>query len=146
MADFSSSNGKLIANKILQYLERAETDLPFRDIFFSVIEEASTTCGDRMALSILHIGINYDLFTIDKSDLKKFADFIIYGPWMMNRLEEIAREKFQTLKNADEIEVYLAYPIGLKDSLNIKIDLENMLFFFHAAYLLKKIWKMQKNQ
>ncbi|NDD58587.1 MAG: hypothetical protein EBZ47_04935 [Chlamydiae bacterium] len=118
-----------LASKILSYLELAEQNEVFRENFFSTIEGASITCGDRMALSVLHLGIQHRMEVIDKSDLKGLAEFLIHGPWMLERLEEVARAKVQTLRFVDEIEVYLGFPVKLRERLHLQIDVEDMLYF-----------------
>ncbi|MBM3207722.1 MAG: hypothetical protein FJZ57_03845, partial [Chlamydiae bacterium] len=117
------------SRKILSYLSLAETNENFRRDFFSIIHGATETCGDRMALSILHIGLKAKMATIDRNDAKNFAEFLIHGPWMIEQLENIARAKIQTLRFVDEIEVYLAYPVKLRERLNIQIDVDDMLYF-----------------
>ncbi|MBM3208458.1 MAG: hypothetical protein FJZ57_07685 [Chlamydiae bacterium] len=67
-----------------------------------------------MALSVLHLALQHKLHSIDKNDLSDFADFLIHGPWMIDQLKNITRQKINTLRFVDEIEVYLAYPISLK--------------------------------
>lgn len=126
-ADYQRGNRKQFASCIASYLEKAQTDKDFCETFFNTIEEATSSCGDRVALSILHIDINYQL-TVAKDPIK-VRDLLIHGVWTLSFLEECAREKVKTLHFVDEIEVYLAYPIQLKESLNIPIHLEQMLFF-----------------
>ena len=82
-----------------------------------------------MALSVLHLGIVNRSLTLDKTNLKTFADFLIHGPWMLEHLERVAREKVKTLHFVDEIEVYLAYPVKLKERLGLQIDVGDMLYF-----------------
>jgi hypothetical protein len=48
---------------------------------------------------------------------------------MIEQLEQIAREKVKTLRFVDEIEVYLAYPVKLKERLDLQIDVKDMLYF-----------------
>jgi E3 ubiquitin-protein ligase SspH2 len=114
---------------ILSHLDLAESNEEFRSAFFSVIDDAAATCGDRMALSVLHLGIAHKRQSIDKSDLKGLAHFIIHGQWMLEQLERIAREKVTTLSFVDEIEVFLAYPVKLKVRLDLPIDVNEMLYF-----------------
>jgi hypothetical protein len=61
--------------------------------------------------------------------MKQLATFLARGVWAMSMLETIARNKVETLPFFDEIEVYLAYPIMLKERLQIPIDVEGMLFY-----------------
>jgi hypothetical protein len=114
---------------ILSHLDLAERNEGFRHCFFTIIDGAAATCGDRVALSVLHLGIVNRSLTLDKTNLKGFADFLIHGPWMLEQLEGVAREKVKTLRFVDEIEVYLAYPVKLKERLRLQIDVEDMLYF-----------------
>ena len=120
---------KAFANKILQYLEQANKDCAFRQVFYNVIEDASATCGDRMALSVLDLGIMHKLATIDLKDMKALANFLIKGPWVIEMLKDVARGKIPALPFFDEIEVYLGYPVKLKQELQIPIDIQEMLYF-----------------
>lgn len=120
---------KEFAQKVLSFLQQANVDEKFRDIFLAVVHDAHTTCGDRMILSVLDIGIAYRLATIDLSDLKAVAEFLKKGPGAKDILEGIAREKVETLAFVDPIEVYLAYPVQLKKELDLQIDIDQMLYF-----------------
>ncbi|MBM3207101.1 MAG: hypothetical protein FJZ57_00615 [Chlamydiae bacterium] len=82
-----------------------------------------------MALSVLNLGLQQTMILIDKTDLKGYADFLINGPWMLDHLETIARAKVSTLRLVDEIEVYLGYPVKLRDRLNLQIDVKDMIWF-----------------
>ena len=123
-----------IQEQIYQYLCRAEKDSGFREVFLRTIHEAATSCGDRMCLSILHISLaeKQAVFASARMNtpqkMKEFAEFLIRGPWAMGQLEEIARTKLASLHYADQIEVFLAYPIGLKQRLQLQFDVDSMLF------------------
>ncbi len=122
-----------VANKILGYLTLAEEDENFRNTFFNVIEGAAATCGDRMALSVLHLGIAHRRTIIDLTNMQDLAKFLIRGPWAIEQLETIAREKIPQLTFFDEIQVYLGYPIQLKNRLKLQIDVDEMLYFRCSA-------------
>jgi len=49
--------------------------------------------------------------------------------WVIEILEECARNKIPSLRFFDEIEVYLGYIVKLKDRLNLSIAVEDMLYF-----------------
>ncbi len=51
----------------------------------------------------------------------------------MDLLEQCARQKVPTLKFFDEVEVYLGYPVRLKDKLQLPIDIKEMLYFRCSA-------------
>ena len=129
----SKSSRKSFAEKIIDYLNQANDDAEFRATFYRVIADASTTCGDRVTLSILHLSIAHKLATIDLKNMKNLANFLVKGPWTIEMLEAAACEKVNTLRFFDEVEVYLGYPIYLKDSLEIPIDVKEMLYFQCSA-------------
>jgi hypothetical protein len=139
MADYNAGGGvkrKALANKVLSFLQLAINDPAFKGVFFTVIREATTTCGDRMALSILNLGIAYKLSTADKKDLKGLATLLTRGSLALEWLAEVASNKVLTLAGCDPIEVYLGYPVMLKEELKLPIDVQEMLYF--ACSSLKK--------
>ena len=124
---------KAFARKVLGYMQLAEENPQYREAFFLTIEDASETCGDRVALSILKLGIAFKLMTMDKKNLDALSAFLIKTVWPVQMLEVIARNKVPTLPFFDEIEVYLAYPVQLKQTLGLEIDVEEMLYFTCSA-------------
>ncbi len=118
---------KTLIKQIVDYLQQANDDPQFREIFLETIEEAARTCGDRIALSILHVGIALRLHQI--KDIRELKNFLIGTVWPVQMLEEIAREKVETLPFVDEIEVYLGYPIMLRETLKLEITPQKMLYF-----------------
>ena len=46
------SNESGFSRRIMEYLDLAEANESFRQVFFGVINGAAATCGDRMALSV----------------------------------------------------------------------------------------------
>ncbi|MCX6986577.1 MAG: NEL-type E3 ubiquitin ligase domain-containing protein [Chlamydiae bacterium] len=134
----SGNNPSKLTEPVHKILRRAAEDDHFKMIFFHTIEDAAQTCGDRVALSILKLSIEEKKATFTSKDsltlqqMQEFAEFIIKGPWALDQLEHIAQRHIQFAKNRrielDEIEVYLAYPILLKDQLQIPIDVDEMLF------------------
>lgn len=128
--EFSSeANKQILAKKVLGILEEARVNPSFKEVFYGIIMDASETCGDRVALSVLHLDIQHRLENMDLSDMPKLASFLSNGVWTLDLLEKCARNKVETLEGVDEIETYLAYPIYLKEALDIPIVQENMLYF-----------------
>ncbi|MGE0670185.1 MAG: NEL-type E3 ubiquitin ligase domain-containing protein [Parachlamydiales bacterium] len=118
---------KAFVKQVVGYLQEAENDQRFRELFLNIVTDAADTCGDRISLSILHIGIASRLRQI--RDLPQLRQFLIGTVWPMQMLEEIAREKAKTLFFLDEIEVYLGYPIMLRERLGLDIAVQEMLYF-----------------
>jgi Leucine-rich repeat (LRR) protein len=133
------------ARKIVAFLEEADRNEKFRAVFEMTIGGASQTCGDRMTLSVLHLGLNYTLATFDLKEMQKLADFLKKGVWTINILEDVAHEKTLSLPFYDEIEVYLGYPIKLKRDLDIPIDVEEMLYFRCSGLTSEDIQKAKES-
>lgn len=141
MADYRSGPDKqqAVASKIVHYLDLAENDLAFRESFFQTIQNAAATCGDRMSVSILQVGVQHRLSQIDKSDLKQFSNFLLKTVWSLDLLTTIAEQKMKELNLLDEIEVYLAYPIQLRERLSLEIDVDGMLYFAASSVTQKNL-------
>lgn len=148
MADYQNRGKSKVglAAAIVKYLEWAEEDDAFRAIFFAVIKKASATCGDRMALSVLHLGLAYQISRADRSRMRDFSELLLRGVFAMDLLERFARQRIEEEEKRlyeqgvedpkiDEIEVYLGLPVMLKEKLSLPIDVANMLFF--RASILK---------
>ncbi len=137
MADFNAGGAgkEALVQKITEYLELADSNESYRNLFNSTIEDASKTCGDRMALSVIHLGLAKYLASIDLSDTDALAQFLLNTVWIVDQLENIARDKILVLRarnplgKIDEIEVYLAYLIKLKERLHLNLDVSEMLYF-----------------
>ena len=119
---------KGLANNVQDYLQKANEDPEFREVFYSVIQGASETCGDRVALSLMHLGIAHDLSRVDIKDTQKLAKFLIRGIFVMRLLEDVSRTKVASLRFVDEIEVFLGYPVMLKERLKLPINVDQMLY------------------
>lgn len=51
------------------------------------------------------------------------------GMFRLDKLEEIARKKVESLNFFDEVEVYLAYQVKLRDALSLPLDTRDMRHF-----------------
>lgn len=137
VSDYSKSNEttkKAFITHIITYLEEADRNPEFQTIFNNIIQDASATCGDRIALSVLHIDIAYQLANIDSSNMRKLAKFLLRGCLAIDLLEECARQKIESQQGkVDQIEIFLAYPIFLKKELQLPINQETMLYFHSSS-------------
>ncbi len=135
MADYKAGgeNKKALLQNILAYLRLANENSEFQEVFLAIINGAADTCGDRVALSILQIGIAYKIHRADLGRPQDLAHLLLRGVYAMGLLADIARAKVSTLSFVDEIEVYLGYPLKLKEALDLPIDVRNMLYFLCSA-------------
>lgn len=128
-ADFRGQFRQTVANRIIDYLERANEDPSYREIFSATLLDAVNSCGDRVTLSVLKLGVTYQLSIVDESDTQKIHHLLTRGTWALDLLHEIARQKISSMRFVDEIEVYLGYPVKLKEELKLPIEVGEMLYF-----------------
>jgi hypothetical protein len=126
---------KVLLPDIKFYLQEMDSNSEFKDAACEIIEGAGRTCGDRVILSLLYISLQHKLYTIQPTieNIKKIYSVLVNGCYILDILEQIAREKVNSIRNVDEIEVYLAYPIKLRDKFSIPICANTMLFFGCAS-------------
>ncbi|MCB1075345.1 MAG: hypothetical protein KDK59_07400, partial [Simkania sp.] len=72
--DFQT-NTEAICQHIISFFNEADKNPTFRDSFLETIEEAASTCGDRVSLSLIYVGIKHSLTQIDHRNLKALAEF-----------------------------------------------------------------------
>lgn len=133
VADFRGRSQQAFVTKIINYLEKANVDPSFREVFSATILDATESCGDRVALSILNLGVAYKLSIIDLNNMQQLYHLLMRGVLALDLLQDIARQKISTLQTFDEIEVYLGYPVTLKEDLDLPIDIEDMRYFGSSA-------------
>jgi hypothetical protein len=138
LGQFVLNNCKLLIDlipDILPMLKEMTTNEEFKEVAFEIMDDATSSCGDRVILSVLYLSIQYKMYTIkyDEDSIELIFETIMRGPYIMSILEQIAREKTATLRFFDEIEVYLAYPIMLRERFKIPIATQGMLFFSISA-------------
>jgi hypothetical protein len=135
MADYKvgGDRRKELASMILKYIQLADKDPSFREVFGLNIEQATATCGDRVAYYLLFLDLEDKLRLINPSNIKQLHDFLVQALWPMILLGQCAENKIPALKMFDEIEVYLGYPIMLKERLNLQINAKEMLYFACSA-------------
>jgi hypothetical protein len=132
MSDFKTKHVG-IANLAYEALEKAEKDEKYRDIFISCLIEATASCGDRVAYFFIYLEIQFKILEcVESQDINQLAYFLGHGRWAMDQLADISKAQEEDLKTNgqtfDEIELYLVYPIELKEHLNLGFTLESMLY------------------
>ena len=117
---------------ITVWLTRLAGDQGLRQSIFQVAKDALGSCEDRVTLTLNAMkkeGLNYDVNS-GKYDAR-FGDLLPLARQMfrLDLLEKIAYEKVASLPFVDEVEVYLAYQIKLREKLALPIDAAEMRFF-----------------
>jgi hypothetical protein len=113
-----------------------ELSLPERDAVranvFALCTDATAACDDRVlwTLGQLKALLQNDDVRLGRYD-DRVGDVIQLGRQMFSLeiLAQIAREKVRTLTHIDEVEVYLAYAVKLRQALGLTSVAPDMLFF-----------------
>jgi hypothetical protein len=129
----AKNNKKLFESLCIELancLRQADSDQELCNILYSITDEATQTCGDRVALSLLYLDMQYSLYKCKNNlnDWKTVYDLLMNGTWTIDTLQNFARYKVTTLNAVDELEVYLGYLIKLKDVLSIPVIISNMQY------------------
>lgn len=140
MSDFQNlSSNSTLPEAIINCIEYAERNHEYYKLFESIIQGATATCGDGIALSIIDIGIAKEVLTfIESKEIVKLSHFLLRTAFPRQILQKIAGQKITFLKleakqkninhfSIDDVEVYLAYPILLKERLNLSININSMV-------------------
>jgi hypothetical protein len=122
---------KQLIPHILEMMIEMNRNQEFMEEACNIIYDATITCGDRMILSILYISLQFKMhvLTHNLNNINEIANFLVRGPFILSQLEKIARKKVQELQVRDAIEIFLAYPIKLRDRFNIPIEIKDMLYY-----------------
>jgi len=119
-----------LAGAVLDSIQLASENKTFREgVFAPVLDDAATTCGDRVALAILHLEINQKVASCDRNDVHAMAQLLINGVWTLSLLEAQAQIQVAKLYFVDPIETFLAPVVKLKEHLKIPHSISDMLFF-----------------
>ncbi len=117
---------------VAEWLTHLESHPPLRQNTFLVSEGATTSCEDRVSLTFnamrkLHLASDVAQGSYDQR-LPALVT-LARGMFRLDELERISRDHAASLPDADQIEVYLAYQVHLREPLGLPIDTPNMRFF-----------------
>lgn len=160
--DFKDSSNNLqrsnvFAQRVINFLVLADKNESFRKIFTEKVEKAGRTCGDRVTLSLIQLDIEYHLCqllssTSNNQNINRMHELV--NRLIMEQLESYAINKiievnskrkkaredqglnFNSAEHGiDEIEVYLAYPIKLKEQLRLPLQNQTDMLYFTSSEL-----------
>ena len=131
ITDKNSKVADFVYKQISECLKDADSNHELANILYTITDNAHDTCDDRVALSVIYLGLQQSLNEYKKSigsNLPCVYNLLINGFLTIELLYELARYKVATSQNVDEIEVYLGYLIKTKKALEIPINLNEMVF------------------
>ncbi|APD11439.1 hypothetical protein UC34_25480 [Pandoraea vervacti] len=119
-----------------QWLMRLEGDDALRGDTLPHSYGSTRRCEDRVTWAYEQMrqrALCADIARGDYDDDLPALKALMQGCYRRSVLAQIAYEKARTLKFVDEIEVYLAYQIKLRNVLGLPLDAEDMRFFGAAG-------------
>ncbi|HEX2579684.1 MAG TPA: NEL-type E3 ubiquitin ligase domain-containing protein [Rhabdochlamydiaceae bacterium] len=121
-----ASRQKVIVDAVYM-LQEAATQVKFREALFPILDDATSTCGDRVTLARNTIKMQICLSRADERSDAELAELVI-GLKRMELLDGYAKERIDALNLGDAIETYLYYQVKLKDKLKLPIAADGMLY------------------
>ncbi|EBY7415598.1 NEL-type E3 ubiquitin ligase domain-containing protein, partial [Salmonella enterica subsp. enterica serovar Montevideo] len=118
--------------QVSSWLTQLAEDNELRAKTFAMATEATSSCEDRVTLALNRMKNVQLVHNAEKGVYdKNIPGLVSAGREMfrLEKLEQIAREKVNTLHFVDEIEVYLGYQNKLKEALELGSVTEAMRFF-----------------
>ena len=133
---------------IASWLTQLADDSELRAKTFAMAREATSSCEDRVTLALnlmknVQLVNNAERGTYDDNITGLFA--VGREMFRLEKLEEIARAKVNTLKFVDEIEVWLGYQSKLRTALKLTSVTAEMRFF-GESYITKADLKIAEDQ
>ena len=131
ITDKNNKVADFVYKQISECLKDADSNHELANILYTITDNAHDTCDDRVALSVIYLGLHQSLNEYKKSigsNLPYVYNLLINGFLTIELLYELARYKVAASQNIDEIEVYLGYLIKTKKVLEIPINLNEMVF------------------
>ena len=124
----NQSTRLLLAQRVVNLFQALSEDEGLKDVVLNVIEGGLETCDDRVINSFDEVDLAVKIYQADQrgdeAELRELAKGIL----MLEHVRAKANEHIATLTWVDEIEVMLAYQIGLQEKLNLPISTKNMIF------------------
>ncbi len=118
-------------------LDRGANHTAFREKLFMILEDANTSCSDRVSLAFTNIEIQWRLSQGEMSDVELAR--LLIGLRRLDLLDIQARKRITDLRLGDHIEIFLHYRVKLKDALRLPISTEGMSYPQMAASITPKI-------
>ncbi len=120
---------KFLAQRIMDVFDLMGKDDKIKENAVNLIYEGLTSCDDRIISALNEIELMTEVYQIetgdhDEEDLKTLGKCFL----LLEMVNKKAAEHIETLSFVDEIEVYLAFQIGLADRFKLPIKTRNMIF------------------
>ncbi len=122
----------MLAERVLSLFQAMSRDEELKEFLLRVIETGLETCDDRVASSFDQMELKVRLHQAEEKAKKGISEEelrnLARGLVMLKKVDAKAREHIATLGWVDEIEVHLAFQIGLRERLGLPLLTQNMIF------------------
>ncbi len=120
---------KYLAERVIDVFKLMREDNGIKEHAVNLIEEGLSSCDDRIISALNEIELMVQVNEIEKDDHNE-KDLKTLGKrfLLLEMVNKKAAEHIETLSFVDEIEVYLAFQIGLADRFKLPIKTRNMIF------------------
>ncbi len=124
-----NANHPQFRNSVSEWLHHLETNPQLRSDTFTLSEDATATCNDRIYHTfndMRQLRLAADVSNGDYDQRLPELLTLARGMFRLGQLETIARKHAASRPNVDEIEVYLGFQVMLRDRLALPLDTANM--------------------
>ena len=130
-AEYQNANMRpILAKRVLHAFKSIQHDKEIAERAFDIIYVGMTTCDDRIIVALDEIELMIEIYQLEKNpnlsekELKEAGKRFL----LLEMVNQKASEFKNTLTYVDEVEVYLAFQIGLAKQLNLPVSTQNMIF------------------
>jgi hypothetical protein len=129
-ADYKNLEARpLLAKRVIEAFSLMAENESIKGRAFNLIEEGLTSCDDRIISALEEIELMVLLHQIEnKSHTTDELRALGKSFLLLEMVNEKAKAHKNTLTWVDEIEIYLAFQIGLAEKLNLPVKTRNMIF------------------
>jgi hypothetical protein len=119
----------MLAKRVIEVFSLMAEDEDIKGRAFTIIHHGLASCNDRIISALEEIELMVLLHQIENTshtedELRALGKRFL----LLEMVNEKAKAHKNTLKWVDEIEVYLAFQIGLAEQLNLPVKTRNMIF------------------
>lgn len=122
-----------LSRKILERVQKIYTTPGYRgpQVSYSIREFEEEEMYIQSVHKWLYLEIEKQIGLEDPPDLTAVATLLLRGTWIIQQIEELAKNKISSLPFVEEVEIFFSYFLFLKEKLRIPITVKEGI---HKAY------------
>lgn len=139
---------KSLATRVFEMLFCMDKEQSLCERIELLICGAQDTCDDRIIFGMDDIEIEIKIYECEQLEVSKVAEQklleLAKGLFFLEKVRAYAREYSKNLQWVDEVEVYLAFQIGLSKPLGLPLTTTNMIFARYSQVSQSHIEQAEK--